>query len=58
MNFNVSVLCVPSMEAPEVGSVNREKTTAATKYIWQIGGGNREGRWEVRDKRCDTNTDV
>ena len=46
------------MEAPEVGSVNREKTTAATKYIWQLGGGNREGRWEVRDKRCDTNTDV
>ena len=46
------------MEAPEVGSVNRENTTATTKYIWLLGGGNTEGRWEVRDKRCDTITDV
>ena len=41
-----------------MGSVNRENTTAATKYIWQLGGGNIKGRCEVRDKRCNTNTNV
>ena len=46
------------MEAPEVGSVNREKTTAATNYIWLLGGGNIKERCEVREKRYNTNRDV